>query len=122
MPSDGVGGLPEVRLRVTEIFHSIQGEGLASGRPSAFVRLTGCPLRCEYCDTTYAFTEGEWMGLLEILDAVAAHPTTEVCVTGGEPLAQPNCIALLRALCDADYQVTLETSGGLQGARYQDAR
>ncbi len=103
----------ETRLRVTEIFHSIQGEGAASGRPSAFVRLTGCPLRCEYCDTAYAFRGGEWMSLEEILRAVAARPIQDVCVTGGEPLAQPACGGLLRALCDAGYRVILETSGAL---------
>lgn len=106
----------EARLRVTEIFHSIQGEGAASGWPSAFVRLTGCPLRCGYCDTAYAFTEGEWMGLEEILAAVASRPVRDVCVTGGEPLAQPTCGALLRALCDKGYRVTLETSGALSVA------
>lgn len=111
-PGDAQG----TRLRVTEIFHSIQGEGAASGRPSAFVRLTGCPLRCGYCDTAYAFTEGEWMSLEEILRAVAAQPMREVCVTGGEPLAQPACGQLLSALCDAGYRVTLETSGALSVA------
>ena len=105
-----------IRLRVTEIFHSIQGEGSASGRPSAFVRLTGCPLRCGYCDTEYAFTEGEWMTLEAILDAVAAQTAGEVCVTGGEPLAQPQCIQLLGELCDRGYRVTLETSGALSVA------
>lgn len=110
------GDAPDIRLRVTEIFHSIQGEGAASGRPSAFVRLTGCPLRCGYCDTAYAFTEGEWMSLGEILQAVAAQPMQEVCVTGGEPMAQPACGELLRALCDEGYRVTLETSGALSVA------
>ena len=111
----------DVRLRVTEIFHSIQGEGAASGWPSAFVRLTGCPLRCRYCDTAYAFTEGAWMALSDILQAVAAKPTRNVCVTGGEPLAQPDCHALLEALCDAGYRVTLETGGALPIAEV-DAR
>ena len=110
------GDAQEIRLRVTEIFHSIQGEGAASGRPSAFVRLTGCPLRCGYCDTAYAFTEGEWMGLEEILQAVAVQAVREVCVTGGEPLAQPACGRLLSALCDEGYRVTLETSGALSVA------
>ena len=110
-------GSRDVRLRVTEIFHSIQGEGAASGRPSAFVRLTGCPLRCQYCDTAYAFTEGAWMPLLEILEAVAVQPTQDVCVTGGEPLAQPDCGQLLNALCDRGYRVTLETSGALPVAQ-----
>ncbi len=106
-------GAPDTRLRVTEIFHSIQGEGSASGRPSAFVRLTGCPLRCGYCDTAYAFTEGEWMSQEAVLEAVGAQPIRDVCVTGGEPLAQPACGPLLSALCDAGYRVTLETSGAL---------
>lgn len=110
----------DLQLRVTEIFHSIQGEGAASGRPSAFVRLTGCPLRCGYCDTAYAFTEGEWMALPEILQAVAARPTRDVCVTGGEPLAQPGCGQLLGALCDEGYRVTLETSGALSVAEVDD--
>lgn len=109
----GSEGVQDIRLRVTEIFHSIQGEGLASGRPSAFVRLTGCPLRCGYCDTTYAFTEGEWMTLEEVLGTVAAQPVQDVCVTGGEPLAQPECGQLLSELCDRGYRVTLETSGAL---------
>ena len=108
--------IQDVRLRVTEIFHSIQGEGRASGRPSAFVRLTGCPLRCGYCDTAYAFTEGEWMTLAEILQAIAAQQTQDVCVTGGEPLAQSGCGRLLSALCDEGYRVTLETSGALSVA------
>ena len=106
----------DIRLRVTEIFHSIQGEGAASGRPSAFVRLTGCPLRCEYCDTAYAFTGGEWMNLDAVLEAVAARPIRDVCVTGGEPLAQAACGSLLSALCDEGYRVTLETSGSLSVA------
>ena len=101
------------RLRVNEIFHSIQGEGLASGRPSAFVRLTGCPLRCRYCDTAYAFTEGAWMDVPDILQAIAERPVRDVCVTGGEPLAQPPCKPLLSMLCDQGYRVTLETSGAL---------
>lgn len=106
-------GAQDIRLRVTEIFHSIQGEGSASGRPSAFVRLTGCPLRCGYCDTAYAFTEGDWMTLEEILGAVGTQPVQDVCVTGGEPLAQPECKQLLSELCDRGYRVTLETSGAL---------
>lgn len=101
------------RLRVTEIFHSLQGEGSGSGRPSAFVRLTGCPLRCSYCDTAYAFQGGEWRTLPEILERVAARPAREVCVTGGEPLAQPACPELLRALCERGYRVVLETGGML---------
>lgn len=101
------------RLRLTEIFHSLQGEARDSGWPSVFVRLTGCPLRCQYCDTAYAFTGGRWWGLEEILAEVSRHPVRHVCVTGGEPLAQPDCALLLRRLCDAGYRVSLETSGAL---------
>jgi 7-carboxy-7-deazaguanine synthase len=101
------------RLRITEIFHSIQGEGLNAGERTVFVRLTGCPLRCTYCDTEYAFKGGEWMHLPEILERVAAFDTNHVCVTGGEPLAQRECLSLLSDLCDAGYQVSLETAGAL---------
>lgn len=100
-------------LRITEIFYSLQGEARTVGLPTVFVRLTGCPLRCEYCDTAYAFSGGELMTLEAILAQVAAYRPRYVCVTGGEPLAQPNCIPLLEALCDAGYQVSLETSGAL---------
>lgn len=100
-------------LRITEIFHSLQGETRTSGLPTVFVRLTGCPLRCQYCDTAYAFSGGELVSLQSILQQVAAFNPRYVCVTGGEPLAQPNCIPLLRHLCDAGYQVSLETSGAL---------
>jgi 7-carboxy-7-deazaguanine synthase len=100
-------------LRITEIFHSLQGETRTSGLPTVFVRLTGCPLRCQYCDTAYAFSGGEIMSLSSILELVAAYRPRYVCVTGGEPLAQPNCIPLLRQLCDAGYEVSLETSGAL---------
>jgi len=98
-------------LRITELFYSIQGESNSSGFPTVFVRLTGCPLRCNYCDTAYAFQGGELLSLEQILTKIAAYKTSHVCVTGGEPLAQPNCIPLLKALCDADYTVSLETSG-----------
>ena len=101
------------RLKLTEIFLSIQGEALASGAPTAFVRLTGCPLRCGYCDTEYAFTGGEWYTIEKILSDVADFGVQHVCVTGGEPLAQPRCLNLLTALCDAGYEVSLETSGAL---------
>jgi len=101
------------RLKLTEIFLSIQGEALASGAPTAFVRLTGCPLRCRYCDTAYAFTGGQPFTFEEILEEVAAFGVRHVCVTGGEPLAQPRCLDFLRALCDAGYDVSLETSGAL---------
>ncbi|MFO7705474.1 MAG: 7-carboxy-7-deazaguanine synthase QueE [Halopseudomonas sp.] len=100
-------------LRMTEIFYSIQGESRSLGLPTVFVRLTGCPLRCQYCDTAYAFNGGELMSLEQILLQVASYKPRYVCVTGGEPLAQPNAIALMRALCQAGYQVSLETSGAL---------
>jgi 7-carboxy-7-deazaguanine synthase len=101
------------RLKLTEIFHSLQGESTLVGLPTVFVRLTGCPLRCQYCDTAYAFHGGNWWTLPEILARVAELGAGAVCVTGGEPLAQPNCLPLLRALCDAGYQVSLETSGAM---------
>jgi 7-carboxy-7-deazaguanine synthase len=100
-------------LRISEIFFSLQGEGLRVGLPTVFVRLTGCPLRCGYCDTTYAFQGGQWLEIGEILAAVAEHPTRHVTVTGGEPLAQKACLDLMTALCDAGYDVSLETSGAL---------
>lgn len=100
-------------LRITEIFHSLQGESRPAGWPSAFVRLTGCPLRCAYCDTAYAFHGGQKTSIEEILATVAGFEALHVCVTGGEPLAQPACHDLLAALCDAGYQVSLETSGAL---------
>lgn len=104
---------PTLTLRVTEIFLSLQGESSRVGLPTVFIRLTGCPLRCGYCDTEYAFTGGETMDLPAILNRVADLNTRYVCVTGGEPLAQKNCAALLAALCDAGYSVSLETSGAL---------
>lgn len=101
------------RLRVSEIFHSIQGEADAVGWPTVFVRLTGCPLRCTWCDTEYAFHGGQWRDLDAILAEVAGYGARHVCVTGGEPLAQKRCLALLAQLCDAGYEVSLETSGAL---------
>ena len=101
------------RLRVNEIFYSLQGEADAVGYPTVFVRLTGCPLRCRYCDTEYAFYEGQWTDIGAVLAHVAGFGARHVCVTGGEPLAQPNCARLLTALCDANYRVSLETSGAL---------
>jgi 7-carboxy-7-deazaguanine synthase len=101
------------RLKITEVFRSLQGEGNAVGFPTVFVRLTGCPLRCQYCDTAYAFSGGEWMTLDAILERVASLQAVHVCVTGGEPLAQPNCLPLLTLLCDAGYHVSLETSGAM---------
>jgi 7-carboxy-7-deazaguanine synthase len=103
----------EPRLKLTEIFHSLQGEADAVGWPTVFVRLTGCPLRCTYCDTAYAFYGGEWWTLDAILDKVSSFGARHVCVTGGEPLAQRACIDLLKALCDAGHSVSLETSGAL---------
>nr|WP_169337540.1 7-carboxy-7-deazaguanine synthase QueE [Halopseudomonas pelagia] len=100
-------------LRMSEIFYSIQGESRTLGLPTVFVRLTGCPLRCQYCDTAYAFSGGELLNLEQILLQVAAFKPRYVCVTGGEPLAQPNALLLLQALCDAGYRVSLETSGAL---------
>lgn len=100
-------------LRITEIFHSLQGETRTAGLPTVFVRLTGCPLRCQYCDTAYAFSGGEPLTLDAIMARVAAYQPRYVCVTGGEPLAQPGCITLLQRLCDAGYEVSLETSGAL---------
>ncbi len=101
------------RLRVTEIFASVQGEASRAGLPTVFVRLTGCPLRCVWCDTEYAFNGGQTRDLSAILDEIASHGLHHICVTGGEPLAQKGCLALLTALCDAGYDVSLETSGAL---------
>lgn len=101
------------RLRITEIFFSLQGESRSSGYTTVFIRLTGCPLRCEYCDTAYAFKGGEWFTLDEILTEVKKYNTKYITVTGGEPLAQKRCIDLLQQLCDEGYDVSLETSGAL---------
>jgi 7-carboxy-7-deazaguanine synthase len=101
------------RLKITEIFYSLQGEADAVGFPTVFVRLTGCPLRCQFCDTAYAFHGGEWRSLDEVLAQVSEYSPRYVCVTGGEPLAQKNCLPLLTSLCDAGYRVSLETSGAM---------
>jgi 7-carboxy-7-deazaguanine synthase len=101
------------RLKITEIFLSLQGEARDAGWPTVFVRLTGCPLRCQYCDTAYAFHGGQWRTIDGIIEEVAAHGVRHVCVTGGEPLAQKRCLALLRGLCDAGHVVSLETSGAI---------
>ena len=100
-------------LRLTEIFYSLQGEASRVGLPTVFVRLTGCPLRCTWCDTTYSFTGGEPATVDSVLAEVGKYPARQVCVTGGEPLAQKDCLPLLKALCDAGYEVSLETSGAL---------
>ncbi|MFK8041877.1 7-carboxy-7-deazaguanine synthase QueE [Congregibacter sp.] len=100
-------------LRITEIFYSLQGEARTVGLPTVFVRLTGCPLRCLYCDTEYAFHGGELMTLENIASQVAQYKPAFVTVTGGEPLAQPNCLPLLSMLCDQGYEVSLETSGAM---------
>jgi 7-carboxy-7-deazaguanine synthase len=113
--------LKSERLRINEIFHSLQGEADAVGFPTVFVRLTGCPLRCQYCDTEYAFHSGEWFDLDAIIERVRGFGAAHVCVTGGEPLAQPNCLKLLERLCDAGFAVSLETSGAFDVAAV-DAR
>ena len=100
-------------LRLTEIFYSLQGEASRVGLPTVFVRLTGCPLRCTWCDTTYSFTGGEPATIASVLAEVGKYPARQVCVTGGEPLSQKECLPLLTALCDAGYEVSLETSGAL---------
>jgi len=105
------------RLKLTEIFLSIQGEADAVGWPTVFVRLTGCPLRCTYCDTEYAFYGGHWHEQSDVLAQVASYGVKHVCVTGGEPLAQKGCAAFLVALCDAGYNVSLETSGAMDIAQ-----
>lgn len=103
-------------LRITEVFYSLQGEASRAGLPTVFVRLTGCPLRCTWCDTTYSFTGGEAATIESVLAEVAKYPARQVCVTGGEPLSQKDCLPLLTALCDAGYDVSLETSGALDVA------
>lgn len=101
------------RLRINEIFHSLQGEADSVGFRTVFVRLTGCPLRCQYCDTAYAFHEGDWRDIDAVLDTVKSFDAQHVCVTGGEPLAQPGCLTLLTRLCESGYRVSLETSGAM---------
>lgn len=112
-PMSSEDAVDSSRLRITEIFYSLQGESSYVGLPTVFVRLTGCPLRCNYCDTAYAFSGGEWMSLAQIRAQVASYGAQQVCVTGGEPLAQKACIELLSALCDDGYRVSLETSGAM---------
>ncbi len=113
--------MADTSVRITEIFYSLQGEARTVGLPTVFVRLTGCPLRCHYCDSEYAFFGGEKRTLEDILEQVASYKPMYVCVTGGEPLAQPNCHPLLTRLCDIGYQVSLETSGAMSVAEV-DAR
>ncbi len=114
--SEALRYVPESRegmLKITEIFHSLQGEARQSGFPSVFVRLTGCPLRCVYCDSAYAFTGGEWMHFDDIIERIRLYGTRHICVTGGEPLAQKRCSELLIRLCNLGYSVSLETSGAV---------
>ncbi len=107
-------------LRIFEIFHSLQGESSRVGLPTVFVRLTGCPLRCGYCDTEYAFHGGSTQSFDEILATVASYQAQYVCVTGGEPLAQKGCHELLKMLCDAGYKVSIETSGAMDIAQVDE--
>lgn len=112
--------VPESRentLKISEIFYSLQGEARDAGKPTVFIRLTGCPLRCVYCDTEYAFYGGDWIHIDKIMEKVSFYRTRHVCVTGGEPLAQKRCHGLLTHLCDAGYQVSLETSGAIDVSR-----
>ncbi len=112
---------PEAGLRLTEIFYSLQGEALTSGLPTIFVRLTGCPLRCVYCDTEYAFTGGERQSLETIIKTIKSYPCKRICLTGGEPLAQPNAIELMKRLLSDGYEISLETAGALTVANVPKA-
>ena len=113
--SDSKGRLADraERLKITEVFYSLQGEALQVGLPTVFVRLTGCPLRCLYCDTTYSFHGGDWRSFDDLIDEIKSHGTPHVCVTGGEPLAQKNCPQFLSRLLDEGFSVSLETSGAM---------
>ena len=104
------------RLRITETFLSLQGEADAVGWPTFFIRLTGCPLRCHYCDTAYAFHGGEWRTVARLIDEARESRARHVCVTGGEPLAQRQCLTLLTVLCEAGFEVSLETSGAIDAS------
>jgi 7-carboxy-7-deazaguanine synthase len=110
-----------MQLRITEIFHSLQGEARSVGLPTVFVRLTGCPLRCQYCDTAYAFSGGELMTVDAILSKIEPFACRRICVTGGEPLAQSGCLILLDQLCHLGFDVSLETSGALSIAEVNQA-
>ncbi len=112
-PAAAATAAPADRLKITEVFLSLQGEARDAGWPTVFVRLTGCPLRCQYCDTTYSFFGGEWRTIDDLMAEVAGHGVRHVCVTGGEPLSQKRCLDLLRRLCDAGHVVSLETSGAI---------
>jgi len=116
MSADAAAVPAAARLRITETFLSLQGEADATGWPTFFIRLTGCPLRCRYCDTAYAFEGGEWRGLAALVDEARASGARHACVTGGEPLAQKQCGTLLTALCDAGFSVSLETSGAIDAS------
>lgn len=109
----GAGVQRSTSLKINELFYSLQGESTLSGLPTVFVRLTGCPLRCTYCDAEYAFYEGDWQSFDSVMDQISVHNTRYVCVTGGEPLSQRACIPFLKRLCDAGYVVSLETSGAM---------
>ena len=111
--SKNMGSEKSGRLKITEIFYSLQGEAKSVGLPTVFIRLTGCPLRCSYCDTAFAFSGGDWMSFDVIVKEVQQYKTSHIMVTGGEPLAQKNCIELLVKLCDLGYNVSLETSGAI---------
>ena len=113
MSAPGAASPPATRLKLTEIFHSLQGEADTAGIPTTFVRLTGCPLRCQYCDTAYAFHGGQWWDIDQVLARVSELGPRYVCITGGEPLAQKGCLELMRRLCDAGSRVSIETSGAL---------
>jgi 7-carboxy-7-deazaguanine synthase len=109
------------QLKITETFYSLQGEADAVGWPTFFIRLTGCPLRCQYCDTAYAFHGGEWQPVVGLIEQARQSGARHVCVTGGEPLAQKQCLSLLTGLCDAGFAVSLETSGAIEASAV-DAR
>ena len=106
-------GNSDQQLKITEVFYSLQGESLSVGLPTTFIRLTGCPLRCGYCDTAYAFRGGELRSYQQLLDQVAGYNTKYICITGGEPLAQKNVHGLMKQLCDDGYSLSIETSGAL---------